>query len=84
MIQNTNLSLWFIRNFKVITNAEAKEIGLKHLRNVYGDEINRTNCRSIWVDNKQRQYRARYLELDEVGSCDPIIMYMIKNRNKTK
>jgi hypothetical protein len=54
--------LWFIRNFKVISNQKAKELGLRHWRGVYGDEINRMNCRSIWFDSKQRQYRVSHLE----------------------
>ena len=54
--------LWFIRNFKVISNQKAKELGLRRWRGVYGDEINRMNCRSIWFDSKQRQYRVSHLE----------------------
>jgi hypothetical protein len=55
--------LWFIRNFKVISNQKAKELGLRHWRGVYGDEINRMNCRSIWFDDKSRQYRVSHLEV---------------------
>ena len=55
-------NLWFIRIFKVISNERAKELGLKHWRNVYGDEINRINCRSIWFDYKGKAYRVKYLE----------------------
>ena len=58
----SRFSLWWIRNFKVISNQRAKELGLRHLRNVYGDEINHINCRSIWVDDKSRQYRVSHLE----------------------
>jgi hypothetical protein len=54
--------MWWIRNFKVISNQRAKELGLRHWRGVYGDEINRLNCRSIWFDNNQRQYRVSHLE----------------------
>ena len=41
---------------------KAKELGLRHWRGVYGDEINRQNCRSLWFDNKQRIYRVSHLE----------------------
>jgi hypothetical protein len=58
----SRLSMWWIRTFKVISNQRAKELGLRHWRGVYGDEINRRNCRSIWFDNKQREYRVSHLE----------------------
>lgn len=58
----SRFSLWWIRTFKVISNQRAKELGLRHWRNVYGDEINHLNCRSIWVDDKSRQYRVSHLE----------------------
>jgi hypothetical protein len=58
----SRFSLWWIRTFKVISNQRAKELGLRHWRNVYGDEINHINCRSIWFDNKSRQYRVSHLE----------------------
>lgn len=56
------LKLWWYRNFKIITNQEAKQLGFTHFRNVYGDEINRINCRSIWFDHLHREYRAIDLE----------------------
>jgi len=58
----SRFSLWWIRTFKVISNQRAKELGLRHWRNVYGDEINHLNCRSIWFDDKSRQYRVSHLE----------------------
>lgn len=58
----SRFSLWWIRTFKVISNQRAKELGLRHWRNVYGDEINHINCRSIWFDDKSRQYRVSHLE----------------------
>jgi hypothetical protein len=54
--------LWWIRNFKVISNQKAKELGLEHYRNIYGDEINHLNCRSLWVDKKKNVYRVSHLE----------------------
>ena len=53
--------LWFIRNFKIIENEKARELKLDFNRNVYGDEINYLNCRSIWTDHKGRPYRVRQL-----------------------
>ena len=58
----SRFSLWWIRTFRVISNQRAKELGLRHWRNVYGDEINHLNCRSIWFDDKGRQYRVSHLE----------------------
>lgn len=55
-------SLWYIRTFKVISNQRAKELGLKWYRNVFGDEINHINCRSIWTDKQGRIYRVSHLE----------------------
>lgn len=37
--------MWWIRTFKVISNQKAKELGLRHWRGVYGDEINRRNSK---------------------------------------
>ena len=42
--------------FVVIDIKEAKEKGLNFVGNVYGDEINRLNCRSIWRDSKNRSW----------------------------
>lgn len=58
----SRFSLWWIRTFKVISNQRAKELGLTHCRNVYGDEINHINCRSIWFDDENRQYRVSHWE----------------------
>lgn len=54
-----NLHLWYIRTFKVITTEQAKSLNLTFIRNVYGDEINKLNCRSIWFDSKTRTYRVK-------------------------
>ena len=60
---------WWIRTFKVISKKDAEKRGLSFVGNVYGDEINRLNCRSIWRDSKMRRYRV-----DELGQvyeqCD--------------
>ena len=51
----------YYRVFCVIPEAKAKELGFKFHRNVYGDEINKLNCRSLWVDVKDRLYRVKEL-----------------------
>lgn len=53
---------WFKRIFTVISAEEAKKLGLKHITNIYGDMINKINCRSIYKDSKGRQYRVRELK----------------------
>ena len=55
------LKLWYTRTFLVINIDYAKKLGLEHVRNIYGDEINHINCRSIWQDNKGRTYRVHEL-----------------------
>ena len=40
---------------------EAKKRGFKFARNIYGDEINHLDCRSIWVDNKARAWCVEQL-----------------------
>ena len=42
--------------FVSIDIEEAKGRGFKFVRNVYGDEINYLDCRSIWVDKKNRAW----------------------------
>jgi hypothetical protein len=56
------LLLWWFRHFKVISNQRAKELGLVHWRNAYGDEIFKHNCKSFWLDNNQYIYRAKSIE----------------------
>lgn len=48
---------WIARNFRVITIAEAQELGLGFHHNVHGDMINLIGCRSLWIDEKGRPYR---------------------------
>lgn len=52
---------WYIRTFCVIDTDQAKEKELTFVRNIYGDEINHLNCRSIWKDSKGRTYRVSEL-----------------------
>lgn len=55
--------MWWIRSFKIISTEYANKIGLKWIRNIYGDEINHINCRSLWIDKKGRWYRIEQLRL---------------------
>ena len=49
------------RLFIVIDIKEAKERNLSFVGNVWGDEINKLNCRSIWYDDKKRRWRVKQL-----------------------
>lgn len=40
---------------------EAKKRGFTFYRNVYGDEINGIDCRSLWIDQKGRTWRVEQL-----------------------
>ncbi|MGK0446560.1 MAG: hypothetical protein ACJA2M_000329 [Polaribacter sp.] len=40
---------------------EARERGFSFIGNVWGDEINTLNCRSIWRDSKNRSWRVNQL-----------------------
>lgn len=53
---------WWIRWFCVIPTWKALAWDLTWKRNIYGDEINYINCRSIWVDKKGRSYRVEELK----------------------
>jgi hypothetical protein len=59
MIKILKLKFW--RNFSVIDNFTASQLGLAPYRNIYGDEINHLNCRSIWADAAGRLWRVKYL-----------------------
>ena len=49
--------------FVIIDIEEAKERGFEFYRNVFGDEINHINCRSLWVDHKARAWRVEQLNM---------------------
>lgn len=55
------IKLWWFRWFCVIPVWKALAWDLIWKRNVYGDEINHINCRSVWVDKKNRSYRVEEL-----------------------
>lgn len=57
----TRLKMIYIRLFKVISLEQAVKYNLNFYRNVYGDEINHINCRSIWIDKNYRPYRVKSL-----------------------
>ena len=49
--------------FVSIDIEEAKKRGFTFARNIYGDEINHINCRSIWVDQKALAWRVEQLNI---------------------
>ncbi len=49
--------------FVSIDIEEAKERGFTFYRNVFGDEINHINYRSLWVDHKARTWRVEQLNM---------------------
>lgn len=53
---------WWVRCFCLITIEKAKELNLKWHCNIYGDMINKFDCRSIWVDDKGKFYRRSVLK----------------------
>jgi hypothetical protein len=56
------LLVCFYYRFKIIkTIKEAKKRNLTHYKNVYGDSINKYNCRSVWYDEFGFIYRCEQL-----------------------
>lgn len=53
--------MWYYRNFVILSNKKAENLGLNWLENIHGDRINRLNCRSLWTDDKKRIYRVEHL-----------------------
>ena len=53
---------YWLRSFRKIKTIDiAKNMKLKHIRNVYGDEINIANCRSYWEDEFGNYYSCSEL-----------------------
>lgn len=75
------LKLWYYRNFKVISNEKAKELGLVFWENVYGDSINHYGCRSIWFDYRHKTYRVEGLVETRLQKAFP--KQDIEKQNKT-
>jgi hypothetical protein len=51
----------FVFNFvglNIKTSAEAQRRGLSHCTNVFGDGINITGCRSMWIDRYGNKYKC--------------------------
>ena len=46
----------YFRPKHIKTHAEANKLNLHWQRNVWGDEINTLNCRSIWNDDYMNLY----------------------------
>lgn len=63
------LKLLWIRIFKILSKEQAEQLGLTFYRNVYGDEINQIDCRSLWTDHKGRMYRVKELLSDKEEGC---------------
>ena len=53
---------------------EAKERGFEFCRNIFGDEINHINCRSIWVDHKARAWRVEQLNICITELTIPVVV----------
>ena len=58
---------WYNRVFKSLTAKEAMELGLTHKENRYEDE-GRTKGKSIWTDEKGRQYKVSGIWEDYSGN----------------
>jgi len=55
-----------MRSFrKVPTVAKAEEMGLRWVVNIHGDNINRLNCRSLWVDEYDHVYACSELHVNK-------------------
>jgi len=73
MIQD--IQNWWLRCFCVISIEKAKELGLNFLCNIYGDTINRINCRSLFTDKKGIIYRVDSLIKDTDGTYYPRVNF---------
>ena len=62
------IKLFYYRTFKILTQKIAIELDLEFFRNVFGDEINHINCRSLWADNKGRLYRVYELYQEQYSN----------------
>jgi len=52
----------FVSMFKIHKNCNScKKMNLKFFKNIYGDEINRLNCRSLWSDDFGNLHRCSTL-----------------------
>lgn len=59
-------SFFYIRLFCVLDRKTALSLRLQFKCNIYGDDINRLNARSIWSDEDGYNYRVSdYIELED-------------------
>jgi len=49
--------------FISIDAEEAQKRGFRFVTNIYGDRINQLNCRSLWIDHKNRTWRVEQLNI---------------------
>jgi hypothetical protein len=55
--------LCWIRSFKTLdTIEEVNRLKLHFIRNVFGDEINQKDCRSLWNDDYWNVYKCNELK----------------------
>jgi len=47
--------------FKVISLDKAVELNLEWKENIHGDEINKLNCRSLWINSRGWVFRVEDL-----------------------
>jgi len=68
----TIVHMFYVRTFVItISNKKAKEWGLVFHQNIHGDLIAcYWECRSIWVDGKNRRYRVKNLHFDIIPTFD--------------
>lgn len=52
---------WYKKEFGILSIEECQKFGLEFCHNIYGDNINHLNCRSIWRDKTGKSYRCESL-----------------------
>lgn len=60
---NVKSLLWSIVGKKILNVETARKMGLTHYTNLYGDFINKYNCRSLWRDEFHNLYGCNELFL---------------------
>jgi hypothetical protein len=55
------IKMWIKKEFGVLTIQECIDLNLEFCHNIYGDAINKLNCRSIWRDSNGKSYRCNSL-----------------------
>lgn len=58
------IKLWWARNFGKLDISDALKYNLTFVRNIFGDEINYVNCRSIWKDKNGMLYQVYQLYIN--------------------